>query len=131
MIKVNELRIGNYVNFHYGEEDSGGNMVGHHDMERIENFGYLQHISDFPDSYSAVALTTFILEKLGFVKGSRNSGNSICWHIPDGKPGCTKTFLHQSKHNFTVVHYRTEVKYVHMLQNLFFALTGQELEVIV
>lgn len=131
MIKSNELRIGNYILFDDGKQDKitaiwedgvNGNSHSRWYLERI----------------MPIALTGEWLEKLGFQKDD-DKGESRGEEIGD-------VFRHQC---FSVINVATkfhlwnyndednwysyaslnEINSVHELQNLYFALTGEELTV--
>lgn len=117
-MKENELRIGNYYrgvatneicqmslfNFHewYDSEDAGDDTTG--------------------DWMAPIKLTEEWLEKFGFVSNpyeDRYEKNDF--HIHCDK---TKGFL-----DLWVTNCRVDLKSVHQLQNLYFALTGDELTI--
>jgi hypothetical protein len=109
MIKANELRIGNWV-YNSGEP---------YKIDwRNDDYWHT-------DSLEPIPLTPEILEKCGFNNFGKDLIHSdfaiekrkdiaVLWP----NEGCTET------HNIKV-----PCKYLHQLQNLFFALTGEELEI--
>jgi hypothetical protein len=116
MIKANELRIGNYY-------DQFGNIhqVNGHTISELEKA---------PESQlwcKPIPLTEEWLLKFGFIKTSEYEfyfwQNSI-WKLKEYK----------NKRYYELYHYSDEVdctmiKYVNQLQNLYFALTGEELTI--
>lgn len=125
MIQAKELRIGNFIKSKYGD--------GILELQDITVKGYSAEWIDY-DNYEPIPLTEEWLLKFGFVKKypkgwvasgedyfqfkeflicSRKQFNSFCWEWK--KPFTTSSI--------TV----TDFKYVHELQNLVFALTGEEL----
>ena len=119
MIKANELRIGNWV---IGHEDEALQLESISPFELgIFNFRWewLKYIKLIP-------LTEEILLKCGAVKKDkyfefketllRLTFNNGLWHCSIG----------DDKHGFMF----RFIKYLHQLQNLYFALTADELEVI-
>lgn len=105
-MEANELRIGNYAVY-------GGSYI-RMDVREFTNF------VRFPETYSPEVLTEEWLIKFGFTEfGSKdrmvvnNNGRSLAVEFAE----CRNLWLWQG----------IELKYVHQLQNLFFALTGEEL----
>lgn len=99
MIDIKELRIGNAVLDPIGMEKEVSLQV----LQKIER-GF---------KYTPIPLTPEILEKCGFEKCS-------C--------GGWKHGIHISKYDNGKLYYKTVIiKYLHQLQNLYFALTGEEL----
>lgn len=118
MIEIKELRIGNYV---YPKNDSGkesqiGIVSAVYDRLVCVNGNhspYDYHLLE------PIQITEDILSKCKFVK--RECGNTVVYYNP----------LMELDAYFclNVVNSKIEVKYLHQLQNLFFDLTGNELEV--
>lgn len=118
MIEVKELRIGNYV---YPKNDSG----------KESQFGTVSAVYDRlvcvngnhgPYDYhllEPVQITEYILSKCKFVK--RKWGDTVVYYNPLME---LDTYFRLNR-----VDYDVEVKYLHQLQNLYFDLTGKELEV--
>lgn len=108
-MKANELRIGNLIE----------SRTCHH---VIVNWGTLRAISNGERTYKPIPLTEEWLVKLKFNKdftGWQNKGirlyfDDILNSIVLDTDGCD--YLNQVK-----------IQYVHQLQNLYFALTGEEL----
>jgi len=134
MILANELRLGNWV-----EEEVLGRVrivailsdtvavVGKGmKMDRaIEDREFSLNLSNI----KPVPLTPEILEKCGFEKQEDGdggyyrellSGNGFLF-VEGDKKGYTDVFIDLSEH--------LRVRYVHQLQNLYFALTGEELTI--
>jgi hypothetical protein len=118
MIKANELRIGNYI-----QRDDEPLEV---DSEIIRNFDELDIILIY--KYSPIPLTEEWLLKFGFVK-QRNEyikGDYCLTLIYD----TTSWLLAEFDYNTDAfVHIGRNIDYVHNLQNLYFALTGEELNI--
>lgn len=107
MIKASELRVGNWLK---RESQPEGFLVDAQTISRIYHNGVRDE--------EPIPLTPEWLERLGFDnnkdhEGYYMSGGWICKNYSEGDGG---------------VHCIAEVRYVHQLQNLYFALTGQELE---
>lgn len=113
MINPSELRVGNFVDTVTAYPDYiivAGIYKGHvcfHDGDMF-----------LPKYVEPLDLTPEWLERFGFDnnkdhEGYYMSGGWICKNYSEGDGG---------------VHCIAEVRYVHQLQNLYFALTGQELE---
>ncbi len=118
MIDVKELRIGNYV---YPRNDSGkesqlGTVSAVYDRLVCVNGNhspYDYHLLE------PVQITENILSKCKFVK--RELDDMVVYYNP---PMELDAYFRLNR-----VGYDVEVKYLHQLQNLFFDLTGKELEV--
>ena len=117
-MKPNELRIGNWVkmdntNFQLSEEDDFDSFVFH---------GNIQYLEPIP-------LTEEWLEKFGFKKHKWIMFDGFTW-LPFGNRRFE--IFYEKKYGFYHEFYhgrgRNIIKYVHQLQNLYFALTGKELE---
>jgi hypothetical protein len=100
-MKPNELRIWNWVETFEG-------------VIQIQNGWEI----DEGNECQPIPLTEEWLEKFGFEYSDLN-GDSGLWKIPP--------FQIYGKYNQFIYDYRLDVNYVHQLQNLYFALTGQEL----
>lgn len=113
MINANELRIGNYViatNGEYVAIDAGG-------INAIAN-GWLGN-EELP--ITAIPLTPEILEKAGFV-------HDTAWGLftiktETGEIILSDDYILQSTDTLTKLYF------LHQLQNLYFALCGEELEI--
>jgi len=122
MIRVSQLRIGNWVNRGESTEESNYqrvyNLVGGSRSERS--------INEYPeDDYEAIRLTPAILTKCGFEEIAKN------FYFPLG--ACIGKLVADSDNDILCVEYVTgdyalanPVYYVHQLQNLYFSLTGKE-----
>lgn len=150
MIKANELRIGNWVQAPLGEWMQV-NQIGHHDnpdyihAEGPEGFGQ--------NGFDPIELTPEVFRKAGFksrqeARDSESVFNEYgerylpnpkggSWdyrriygladhsiyhigitHVGNGEYSCTNARVHGKT-----------FKYLHQLQNLYFALTGEELSI--
>ena len=119
-MKQEELRICNYV-FHKGNVIMVENIMSH--AINVELL-YGEIFEDIPvDKLDPIPLTEEWLLKCGF------NQNILCWV-------CDKfTIAGSVEHGYVLTGYCLEnifpvnVFYVHQLQNLYFALTGKELEI--
>lgn len=118
MINANELRIGNWLNV---IKVSPVQITADH----------IKSIAEGDADYSAIPLTPDILQKAGFVQisdydpeGPTHRMNSSIGVI-DVSYGYSMVDVVQNigrvRHN--------KIKYLHQLQNLYFALTGEELTI--
>lgn len=128
MIASNELRIGNWYNF---KNPLNGTLTH-------TRFSIWADALDFEAYAEPIPLSAEILEKARFKDNVLLLGEkgvcSLDWHlISCTYKGETTVNLaydyddcayesHNSEH-------RTEIKYLHQLQNLYFALTGEELPI--
>jgi hypothetical protein len=117
MINPRELRIGNWVNIIkslYPEE------IG---IQQLTATGIMY--SEVKDDESdlicdPIPITTEILEKCGFYRiDSELAGENLWFHSPIHIYVLNNKFQHDG--------YDREIKSLHQLQNLHFALTGEEL----
>lgn len=104
---ANELRIGNLVIY-------GGSVVK-------MNLHEFTHFLRFPETYTPIILTEEILLKCGFKR------------FPWGLVINELLFKDDLKCSFLELEigngFRVKVNFLHQLQNLYFALTGKELEI--
>jgi len=136
MINANELRIGSWVVW----DNPILNIkelvqINWEDFELITN-------KNLGNKYNPIPLTPEILEKCGFVvekKGSHlfytqrdNEGFATSWLSLRGSDISSWYLLGRQHIDYFESYVQNEVKIfsLHQLQNLYFALTGQELEVI-
>jgi hypothetical protein len=137
MIAANELRIGNYLVFrNFIQPDqiikidarwfcslAGGRST--HEIkpdEEINNY------------YSGIPLTPEILQKCGFEFEPCGISGADMWQgISFWKKGVITLRGNVSTAKGGVLHlsgyYNSQIKFIHQLQNIYFALTGKELEV--
>jgi hypothetical protein len=118
-MKASELRIGNYVYFN--------DQLEQIDLDSFHGIGTFYCIN----SYSAIPLTEEWLVKFGL----SSSFTSNPQNFPASKQFEYKGFkVHQPIEDVDqfifepIIDDYIEIKHVHQLQNLYFALTGQELE---
>ena len=117
MIQAKDLRIGNWVNRTEGFKIFKS-KVSAHTISCAASDGSIDFLSPIP-------LTPEILEKCGFVKEDRlNVGANTYF-----KKGMGEYLTYQFDGFCVYELNKAIVKYLHQLQNLFFALCGEELEV--
>lgn len=119
---ANELRIGNYVYYN----DKVISIAPH----AINEFYYIgdTHSESLVDRrcYEPIELTEEILLKCGFILLDKN------YDIQDFNVYKLGDFTYNTSHNvfwFNNIYSFNQPKYLHQLQNLYFALTGYELEI--
>lgn len=114
MINANELRIGNYINTPRGIEC----------MKRAE---CITEVEDYSDKFNPIPLTPEILEKCGFEEVEGN----IYYKFFDYKE--FRVFIHKENNSVFMYWKGNTVDDsvnnlpIHRLQNIIFALTGEEL----
>jgi hypothetical protein len=119
MIQAQELRIGNWV---------FANMGGEYIQVDLESF---EMIADDFGGFEPIPLTPEILEKCGFDKLRRLYLKSKWYDYPENnKPKLTAI----NNNEFEISRsglgsFHPECRYLHQLQNLYFALTGEELTI--
>ena len=132
-IKATELRIGNYVSESYS---NGVFEVVNINSDKFE-FVDMNHINfkaigRYPiNSIKPIPLTSEILLKSGFEIGEKRTYSkeieslSFCVYIDGEILELNSLILWQSD----AVYFRGVLKYVHQLQNIYFSLIGEELEI--
>lgn len=113
MIQASELRIGNIIKY-YGR------------YTRVEP-NNITELSKGAGDYKPIPLTEEILLKCGFEKINKHKELDSHGYLMDGME-----YLHTIDNGITFtdsVQNEIEFKYLHQLQNLYFALTNKELEV--
>jgi hypothetical protein len=122
-MKSNELRIGNYILISVLSDN--GNFE--YEMFKV-NSTTIRDAERYGDEWNAepIALTEEWLLKFGARKVNHIHGY-VFWTFHDTKPNNALIDIYK---NYTEVNSRlvNNCKYVHQLQNLYFALTGNELE---
>jgi hypothetical protein len=136
-MKANELRVGNYV---YGKEIETVKAIG---IEGYIWFDYKRNL--LVEHCQPISLTEEWLEKFGFKAwDDKKTIYTLERHIDKYNNTCFRFWLQLDKLVFDYIQneihptesifddkniIRLEVKYVHQLQNLYFALTGEELTI--
>jgi len=124
-MKANELRIGNYI------------IRNGFKPEIVDGWKMFAKIEQVPDWYFPIPLTEEWLLKFGFEKTeSDNSEELYLWSIQIANN--TSLYFNRDidewylSHEWNSNHFKNDFwnkpKYVHQLQNLYFALTGEELQ---
>ena len=119
MINVKELMVGNWIQW------SSAKFPGVNTFEKVDenDFGRIAW-SNWRDEYSPIPLTPEILEKAGFRQ-----------MVIDGKkkwkrePNDSFYLYGHDNTGFYSPYVMPEVQSLHQLQNLYFALTGEELPI--
>lgn len=142
MIKVNELRRGNYL-FKNGEHvivDGYERDTSNNDLITIDGSCEAYNIADF----EPVPLTPDILEKCGFQVNDMeynpysrhmymNVVEGTYLHINSSNGSCSighyESCVHVDNGTVTTTFYIQDVSYLHQLQNLYYSLTGHELTI--
>jgi hypothetical protein len=149
MIQANELRIGNLV------KDRGGKILKLDYWEGPDKIAMEMTFHGFPvhamteyiPYLQPIPLTPEILEKCGFKKWKgRVMENTNIWMKKyeheagyfdvDNKPvintstiGIRQYYGHSLPDEFFYTDHHSKIEHLHQLQNLYFALTGEELDV--
>jgi hypothetical protein len=132
MINTNELRIRNFLNWE--SEHAGG---GFSEVIAISKLGYkiksihgFQPTLDEYDQVNPIPLTPEWLERCGF----KDDGGNM-WSGPEIENDDSIEYFTIKKKNAGFYFYGSEwthgkpFLYVHQFQNLYFALTGEELQI--
>ncbi|MGL5233840.1 MAG: hypothetical protein ACRC8Z_03660 [Empedobacter falsenii] len=128
-MKVNELRVGNYYYFNH-TEISKKDQVIKIDLKMLFAMSN-DHLHYGLEFYSPISLTEEWLLKFGFEKNDSGFGhivyekNENTIQIELLQPvAIFRIFI--PNFGFTAINY---VQYLHQFQNLYFALTGEELKI--
>lgn len=119
MIQANELRIGNCIQ-----------TVNDHTPFVIKELHMMHFIMRPWDNilFEPIPLTPELLEKIGFRHGKYETTDSVVY-FKVYSDGDVKVVVEPDSDPY----YRTDIgqpiRYLHQLQNLYFTLTGEELEV--
>ena len=105
-MKANELRIGNYY-------------IENNQVCRVEHYDISSAYFN-PDMYKPIPLTEGWLLKFGFEK--KIGWDDLIYHVKNNVD------LYEFLSGYE--YYDFHIKHVHQLQNLYFALTGEELKTI-
>ena len=135
MITPQELRIGNWVNYS-GRYNKRGEVYeglkGPFAVTGMREHIYLKNLlSGLPFSFSfgeiePIPLTPEILEKCGFNK--KTYGGAGLFYV-NGLVHISEYLNYLNCDPYGSVENSVSVQYLHQLQNLFYVLTGQELEI--
>ncbi len=118
MIQANELRIGNLLNYDTAEGDILTTTIDWQDLKWIS-----EDPKGFNLVHTPISLTEEWLVKFGFQRFKKGFiKNNIC--IAEYYGGGLTIFLSNEKFDFKVDLYS-----VHQFQNLYFALTSEELTI--
>lgn len=113
IMEANQCRLNNIVNYR-------GQITTLTKNEMV-------HFYRFSEFYEPIPLTEEILLKCGFEKGSNIIGD--CYYI-EHDFGVSDFVLNITKtSNFEIYELDLKIDYLHQLQNLYFALTNEELTV--
>ena len=123
-LKAKDLRIGNYVIFNTNDTPFQITPVGLLELSQIEN-------SLTPYFYEPILLTEDWLIKFGFKKLTAGEGseNYVEYYEISNLVVCNwgDGFIMSNSFSHGI---RVDLKYVHQLQNLYFAITAKELELL-
>jgi len=129
MIQANELKPGNWV---LGEEIHLYNQNIHcNGYTKLTAYGIycIETMEGLGEKYDPIPLTPEILVAAGFVKVVFGD---VQWCVPADDPSQSFEICVWSGHvSYTMANgFHLELKSLHQLQNLFFALTGKELNIV-
>ena len=128
-MEAKELRIGNYVNFEFHKDCGGVKGV----EVFISDLEIILHNSSKSKYYTPIPLTEEWLVKFGFKKDDEDDYCFKGFHVEDRNLNLSLPIdkMLRLKDGFgcwSVGGYLRDVKHVHQLQNLYFALTNKELK---
>jgi hypothetical protein len=118
MIKSNELRIGNYIDYERTTHVVTRLLEHYVSHDWHKSIGEDAYDTSY-DSINPIPLTSEILEKCGFKLRDGYLKNYPLYSITS----------QNGKEQIQITGYMSlpQIKYLHQLQNLYFALTGKEL----
>lgn len=120
-MKANELRIGNLVNYRVRDNLDPRKEWLQYTQIDWQDLRILSH--NMGDGFEPIEITKDWLHRLGF----EYNDMILTWsHQDQYLPSLTLT--NNGTYIIDGMAYSPELRYVHQLQNLFFALTGKELE---
>ena len=129
-MKITDLRIGNWINIRNHDAKIGPAFFTDFDNYDFENDGI------FKPEIQPILLTEEWLLKFGFKKGKVLTNIYYSLNIDASYGASIVAFIENEKKLEIYLsdcdggHIGKKLEYVHELQNLYFALTGEELEVI-
>jgi hypothetical protein len=123
IMEARELRIGNLVEYYIEDKIDERKAWWEQSVIDVIDLGIIEKEPQ-THNFRAIPITQKWLNKFGFRK-YQNPNNSPSWCFAKGGFKLIKNF-HSGKIYFTS--YFIEIKSVHQLQNLYFDLTGKELE---
>lgn len=128
MIQSNELRLGNWIYWVNHDDDKFTEQVIPETLKRMceDEDPNFEAEERHHSHYEPISLTPEILDKCGW-GGKDFMEISHCCFITQEHD----TFYLQTEYHVLEKIHQTElpIKYLHELQNLYFALTGKELEI--
>jgi hypothetical protein len=126
MIQANELRIGNLLNH------NNGHIVGTFKVNEVHILDIIEN-NEYGEQYEPIPLTEEILLKCGFTHQFKQCKGQDFFSLKlDDK---YQIYVNLNSGMFSInkqhlgIGFVVSIKYLHELQNLFFALTKTELEV--
>lgn len=132
MVDVKELRIGNWVSYL-------GNNTRTNSISVEDNCGYVSILCSGiigQNQIEPIPLTEELLLKCGFGKGydkgDETDGvfNRSCFYVMYGRKAAVSFRLDKDKLYVMLDKWKyIQIEYLHQLQNIYYALTGEELEV--
>jgi len=124
-MKPNELRIGNLVRYANDGSNCIVTLVGELGLSvevvKTKEITWIEF-----EEFEPILLTPEILEKAGFAYNDLD-GDSGFWQIKHPNAAGLIQIL-EGEEGFTYS-FQSTIKHLHQLQNLYFALTGEELDI--
>jgi len=119
-----EIRLGNTYKIEMGDGTYKSDLINLEDLRNLLD-------DELDDFYQAMEISEAWLLKLGFKYNERYNNfiikakgfyNSVGYNYEDGD------WYYNNDSSNAGCYYITSIKYVHQLENLYFALTGEELK---
>jgi hypothetical protein len=128
-MEARELRIGNYIQ-HFDNIIKVDTIKKDPAYYLVYGYFLNGHTSagNQIDAFTPIPLTKEWLLKFGFKK---REGNNFCWDLGSFTIGwygnCYATWVIILQQENNDLRFHSQIKFIHQLQNLYFALTGEEL----
>ena len=120
-MKSNELRIGNYLQI--DSLTDGSNTIVDIDLFHLNEIGSIKY------QYNPIPLTEEWLIKFGFYISNRKGSTITDYVIVKDNFGYFEVFCIDITKGLGFAGCKYKIKHVHQLQNLYFALTNEELTI--
>lgn len=122
MIKANELRVGNWIIHHWSYDDIGPNP--HDSYEKVPS--HASPLSYEKEYYKPIPLTSELLIQCQF--------EILYWnprleYFYVNKQSYYPFFVYETRDSLIYYNENLRIEYLHQLQNLFFELTREELNI--
>ena len=136
-IKASELRFGNLIKY-YDELVEVYGVKGLYVIIAVEENGEVKEQSILAPAFEPIPLTPEILEKCGFVKSKSDKDDNEDHYVYGNQVANNFSLYFDTDHweiaqewndSRVYFYFWNHINHLHQLQNLYFALTGEELKI--